>query len=94
MRRSPLVALAAASALGAKRASRSRPPTCDWKPTDAWVKRQAEFFDDSKHDWSDDTLRTALLQAAGLTAPLDGAGATRRAGRGQGPAARRRRRRR
>jgi uncharacterized protein DUF6624 len=45
-------------------------PECTWKPTDAWVKRQAEFFDESKHDWTNDSLRTALLAAAGLTAPL------------------------
>jgi hypothetical protein len=43
---------------------------CGWKPSDAWVARQAEFFDDSKHDWSDDTLRTALLKAAGLGSAL------------------------
>jgi hypothetical protein len=34
---------------------------------DAWVKRQGEFFDDSKKDWSNDTLRTRLLEAAGIT---------------------------
>jgi hypothetical protein len=45
-------------------------PRCGWKPSDAWVARQREFFDDSKHDWSDDTLRTALLQAAGLDGAL------------------------
>jgi hypothetical protein len=45
-------------------------PECNWKPADAWVKRQAEFFDESKHDWTNDSLRTALLAAAGLTAPL------------------------
>src|SRR5947209_10202064 len=43
---------------------------CKWNAKDAWVKRQAEFFDDSKHDWSDDTLRTALLRAAGLEGSL------------------------
>ena len=43
---------------------------CTWKPADAWVKRQAEFFDESKHDWSNDSLRNALLEAAGLKAPL------------------------
>lgn len=43
---------------------------CRYSPGDAWVARQAEFFDDSKHDWSDDTLRTALLKAAGITASL------------------------
>lgn len=43
---------------------------CGWKPSDAWVKRQAQFFDDSKHDWTDDTLRTVLLHAAGLESSL------------------------
>jgi hypothetical protein len=64
----PFVALAVAALVAD---AQSKPPAkCGWKPSDAWVKRQAEFFDDSKHDWSDDTLRTALLQAAGLGASL------------------------
>ena len=64
----PLAALALAPLAAT---AQSKPAAkCDWKPTDAWVKRQAEFFDDSKHDWTDDTLRTALLQAAGLGAAL------------------------
>jgi hypothetical protein len=46
------------------------PADCAFKPSDPWVKRQVEWFDESKHDWKDDTLRTALLAAAGLTAPL------------------------
>jgi hypothetical protein len=64
----PLVALAVAPFVASAQAKPAA--KCDWKPTDAWVKRQAEFFDDSKHDWTDDTLRTALLQAAGLGAGL------------------------
>jgi hypothetical protein len=44
--------------------------SCTWKAGDAWVKRQAEFFDDSKHDWKNDSLRTVLLNASGLTSPL------------------------
>jgi hypothetical protein len=64
----PFVALAVAPLVAE---GQSKPAAkCDWKPSDAWVKRQAEFFDDSKHDWSDDSLRTALLQAAGLGASL------------------------
>ena len=35
-----------------------------------WVKRQAEWFDESAHAWTNDTLRSALLSAASLTAPL------------------------
>ena len=56
-----------AVAFGQKKA---QPKACAWKPTDEWVKRQAEFFDDSKHDWKNDSLRTVLLNAAGLTATL------------------------
>jgi hypothetical protein len=43
---------------------------CRVRPTDAWVKRQAEFFDESKHEWTNDSLRAALLAAAGISAPL------------------------
>ena len=65
--------LAAAQAQKTTRTPKQRAklaPECTWKPTDAWVKRQAEFFDETKHDWTNDSLRTALLAAAGLTAPL------------------------
>jgi hypothetical protein len=72
-----LVALSANAANAqAKKTTRNPTPRaklaaeCTWKPTDAWVKRQAEFFDESKHDWTNDSMRTALLAAAGLTAPL------------------------
>lgn len=44
--------------------------SCKWSARDAWVKRQAEFFDDSRHEWSNDSLRTALLAAAGLHSAL------------------------
>lgn len=47
-----------------------RMAACTVNPSDAWVKRQALWFDESKHDWSNDSLRTALLSAAGLEAPL------------------------
>jgi hypothetical protein len=43
---------------------------CKIVPSAAWVKRQAEWFDESAHAWTNDTLRTALLSAAGITAPL------------------------
>jgi hypothetical protein len=68
----PLVALALAPlAAGAQaKIAAKNSSSCGWKPSDAWVTRQAEFFDDSKHDWTDDSLRTALLQAAGLGASL------------------------
>ena len=51
-------------------AQRAAAASCGWKPSDAWVARQAEFFDDSKHDWSNDSLRNALLAAAGISTPL------------------------
>ena len=68
--------LAAAATAQAKKTTRAPSPRaklvpeCSWKPSDAWVKRQAEFFDESKHDWTNDSLRAALLDAAGLKAPL------------------------
>jgi hypothetical protein len=66
-----MLTFAALAAAPLVAAAQARPAAkCDWRPTDAWVTRQAEFFDDSKHDWSNDTLRTALLQAAGLGASL------------------------
>jgi hypothetical protein len=43
---------------------------CKWTSADAWVRRQAEFFDESKRDWTNDSLRGALLGAAGVSAPL------------------------
>jgi hypothetical protein len=61
---------AAAQSRGASSGAVGTAGQCKWSPKDAWVKRQAEFFDESKHDWSNDSLRTALLSAAGLTAPL------------------------
>jgi uncharacterized protein DUF6624 len=71
-----LVALPAGATAQAKKTTRAPSPRaklvpeCSWKPSDAWVKRQAEFFDESKHDWTNDSLRTALLDAAGLKVPL------------------------
>ena len=64
---------AAIPTLGAQR--KTAPDTkagqaCKIVPSAAWVKRQAEWFDESAHAWTNDTLRTALLNAAGLTAPL------------------------
>ena len=58
---------AAATRAGAQGTAQT---ACKWSANDAWVKRQAEFFDDSKGGWSNDSLRKALLDAAALTAPL------------------------
>jgi len=54
----------------ATRPDSRRTVACTVNSSDAWVKRQAVWFDESKHDWSNDSLRTALLAAAGLQAPL------------------------
>ncbi|HEY9227360.1 MAG TPA: hypothetical protein VIP11_11975 [Gemmatimonadaceae bacterium] len=72
MRRvSVIVALScAASSVALGQAAKKSDATCKVNPGHAWVKRQAEWFDESKHDWTNDTLRTALLAAAGLKAPL------------------------
>src|SRR5215467_13659918 len=51
-------------------AQSAKKAACAVNPSDAWVKRQAEWLDDSKHGWKNDSLRTALLAAAGLTTPL------------------------
>ena len=62
MRRLLCALVLAAPAVGAQAAK-----ACKVSPKDAWMKKQASFFDDTKHDWSNDTLRTALLEAAGLS---------------------------
>ncbi len=51
----------------AQRASRPA-AACRVDSSAAWYKRQRTWFDDSKHAWSNDTLRTKLLRAAGLDA--------------------------
>ena len=64
-----IFALLPAAALAQAKPARTT-AECRVRPTDAWVKRQAEFFDESKHDWTNDSLRVALLAAAGITSPL------------------------
>ena len=65
-------ALLAAPTIARAQSGRSRASSqrCGWKPSDAWARRQAEFFDDSGHDWTNDTLRAALLNAAGIEGTL------------------------
>src|SRR5262249_43043493 len=53
-----------------RRPDSRRMAACAVNPGDAWVKRQVVWFDESKHDWTNDSLRTALLAATGLQAPL------------------------
>jgi hypothetical protein len=65
------ISLLLPAALSAQAKSpRSSSAACRVQPTDAWVKRQAEFFDESKHDWTNDSLRSALVAAAGISVPL------------------------
>jgi len=65
-----LAALALVPMPAFAQAKASRGPACRVRPSDAWVKRQAEFFDETKHEWTNDSLRTVLLAAAGISAPL------------------------
>ncbi len=73
--RTALLTVVAASALSAQtrpssKSTTPQPGTCKFSATDAWVTRQATFFDDAGKQWTDDTLRVALLKAAGLSLPL------------------------
>ena len=62
----PALALLAAPALAAQGA---RPARCARPDTAAaWHRRQRAWADESKRDWTNDSLRTALLGAAGLDA--------------------------
>jgi hypothetical protein len=66
------LSLAAAAIVGAqnpKPASKAG-QACNIVTTSPWVKRQADWFDESTHAWTNDTLRAALLSAAGISAPL------------------------
>lgn len=65
-----ILALCPAVAVAQVKSARARTAECRIRPSDAWVKRQAEFFDESKHDWTNDSLRNALLAAAGISVPL------------------------
>ncbi|MEP6834984.1 MAG: DUF6624 domain-containing protein [Gemmatimonas sp.] len=60
----------AAQASATSKSPASQPGACKFNPTDAWVVRQSAFFDDAGKQWTDDTLRVALLKAAGLVLPL------------------------
>jgi hypothetical protein len=41
-------------------------PACSVDSGARWFVKQREWLDDAKHAWTDDTLRTNLLHAAGL----------------------------
>ncbi len=57
-----------AAAQGATRAAGQVARACGRDTTGAWYRRQRAWADESRHDWSDDALRSALLDAAGLGA--------------------------
>jgi hypothetical protein len=73
MRRALIVATAVSLAtvpLAAQKTApkSSRAPACGIDSTAEWFKLQRAYFDESKHDWSNDTLRTLLLKSAGVDA--------------------------
>lgn len=63
-----LAALALALALLAPNAKAQTPTRCALDTTAAWYRKQQAWVDDSKRDWSNDSLRTLLVRAAGLDA--------------------------
>src|SRR5437870_9446761 len=65
-----VITLFAGAAMALPALAGAQRTACRVNTTDPWVKRQAGWLDDSKHSWTDDTLRTDLLAAAGLSAPL------------------------
>jgi hypothetical protein len=70
MRQTSIVIALSCACVSLAGAQGAKGSSCRVSASDAWVKRQAAWFDESKHEWTNDTLRTALLAAAGLTAPL------------------------
>jgi hypothetical protein len=61
-----LMKVAAMIGLALAPASAQKAKLCKVDSGAAWFVKQREWFDDSRHSWSDDTLRTKLLRAAGL----------------------------
>lgn len=72
-----LAALAVTGLAGVPLRAQSSAGRCAPLDTTAeWYVKQRQWADDSKHTWSNDSLRTALIKAAGLdTDPNAGAGA-------------------
>ena len=60
-----LIATGQASGQGGRR----QPPAamCKVDSAQGWALKQREWLDDSRHTWTNDTLRTGLLRAAGLS---------------------------
>jgi hypothetical protein len=63
-----LMLASGAAVLGAQSAAKksARRQVCKVDTTAEWAILQRAALDDSKHDWSNDTLRTMLLKAAGV----------------------------
>jgi hypothetical protein len=60
-------ALAALRDASAQRATGGAGRQCKVDSSAAWFTKQREWLDDSRHRWSNDTLRASLLHAAGLS---------------------------
>lgn len=67
------ITLAGVTPLAAQSAKPARCPAID--TTARWYVKQRAWASDSSHTWSNDSLRTALLHAAGLDNPNSGTGA-------------------
>jgi hypothetical protein len=59
------IAVVAAS-IAMTTAGAQKAPACKVDSTASWFVKQREWLDDSKHSWTDDTVRTKLLRAAGI----------------------------
>lgn len=71
-RRLALAAAMLALAASPAEAQRKRAPvSCRVDTTGAWHRRQRAWADESRHDWTNDSLRVALLRASGLSASTD-----------------------
>lgn len=46
----------------------SAPQACRTDTTAVWYRKQREWLDETKHNWTNDSLRTALLRATGTDA--------------------------
>jgi hypothetical protein len=53
-----------------QKTSRQIAAECKIANKDAWIAKQTAWFGEPGHPWTNDTLRTQLLAAAGLTGPL------------------------
>jgi hypothetical protein len=53
-----------------QKTSRQVAAGCKISSKDAWIAKQTEWFGEPGHPWTNDTLRTQLLAAAGIAGPL------------------------